>query len=100
MNNRGPITIAITPGTIAAIVFILLGFWLAWYLRDLLLLVLTAVVFASAIEPATLRLVKWGFPRVLAVVVLYLVVVGLLRSLLGAQGLRDHPALVHHHQLA
>jgi predicted PurR-regulated permease PerM len=34
--------------------------------------VLVAVVLASAIEPGTLRMVKWGLPRVLSVVLMYL----------------------------
>lgn len=52
-------------------VVILLGLVLAYVLRDLLLVVLTAIVLASAIEPVTLRLGSWGLPRVLSVVLLY-----------------------------
>lgn len=74
MDTQRPLTITITPGTVVATVLVLLGFWLTWYLRDILLIVLTAVVFASAIEPATIRMIRWGFPRVLAVVVLYLLI--------------------------
>jgi predicted PurR-regulated permease PerM len=72
MESKPPLQITITPGTVVATVFILLGFWLAWFLRDLLLVVLTAVVLASAIEPATARLIRWGVPRVLGVVLIYL----------------------------
>jgi len=72
MNKQQPISITITPGTIAAAVLVLLGFWIAWYLRELLLVVLTAVVLASAIEPGTMRLMRWGLPRVLSVVLIYL----------------------------
>lgn len=75
MHERPPLQITITSGTIVAVVFILLGFWLAWYLRDVLLVVLTAVVLASAIEPATVRMMRWGLPRVLAVVLIYLLAV-------------------------
>jgi predicted PurR-regulated permease PerM len=53
-------------------VLILLSFWLAWYLRDLILIVLTAVVLASAMEPATARLIRIGIPRILSVISLYL----------------------------
>lgn len=68
------ITVSITPATVFYGVLILLGFALAFYLRDLLLVVLTAIVLASSIEPATVRMERWGLPRVLAVVLLYLVV--------------------------
>jgi len=74
MTEREPITIAITPGTVVTVVLVLLGFWLAFYLHELVLVVLTAVVLASAIEPPTQRLIRWGLPRVLAVVLLYLFV--------------------------
>lgn len=44
-----------------------------FFLRDLVLVVLTAVVVASAIEPGTKWLMKRRFPRVLAVITQYLV---------------------------
>jgi len=72
MDSRRPIAITITPGTIVATVLILAGFYAAYYLRELLLVVITAVVLASAIEPATLWLMKKGLPRVLSVVLIYL----------------------------
>ena len=76
MSTQKPIiTISITPGTVVMVLFIILGFWLAFLLRDLLLVILTAVVFASAIEPVTMWFVRRSFPRVLAVVIIYLLVV-------------------------
>lgn len=75
MNKSRPITISITPGTVVMTLFILLGFWLAFNLRALLLVILTAVIFASAIEPVTRWFVRRGLPRVLAVVFIYLLVV-------------------------
>jgi len=78
MNKQKAVTVTITPGTIATGIFIIFIFALAYTLRDLLLVVLTAVVLASAIEPATLRLIRWGLPRVLAVVLIYLVTIATL----------------------
>ncbi len=80
MDENRPINISITPGTIVMILFILLGFWFAYILKDLILVVLTAVIFASAIEPATKWLIKKGLPRVVSVVAIYLTVVLLLSS--------------------
>ncbi len=68
-----PIAITITPGTVATALLIILGFWFAFLLRDLLLVVLAAIVFASAIDPFTKWFVKIGIPRVLSVVLVYLV---------------------------
>lgn len=73
MDTKQPIAITITPGTIATALLILGGFWLAFMLRDLLLVVLTAIVFASAIEPITKVFTRFGIPKVLAVVIIYLV---------------------------
>ena len=68
--------ISISSGTIVrGILFILLlGF--LWYLQDIVLVLLTAVVIASAIEPLVASLTRFGLPRVLAVITSYLIVVG------------------------
>lgn len=81
MDTKQPLQITITPGTVVSTVAILLVFWLLWYLRDLALVVLTAVVLASAIEPATLALMRFKVPRVMAVVLLYLIATFLVLSL-------------------
>jgi predicted PurR-regulated permease PerM len=73
MQDRPPISITLTPGTIATAVLVFIGFWVLYYLRDVLLIILTAVVLASSIEPATLRLIRIGLPRSLAVVIIYLI---------------------------
>jgi predicted PurR-regulated permease PerM len=75
MHDQRPITIAITPSTMFVGVVIVLGFVLAYVLRDLLWVILTAVVLASAVEAPTARMVRWGMSRVLAVALLYLTVV-------------------------
>lgn len=80
MDTKKPIAITITPGTVVISVLILFGFWLAFMLRDLLLVVLTAVVFASAIEPMILWFVRHSLPRVLSVVIIYIVAMFLVVS--------------------
>lgn len=47
---------------------------LLFYLKSLVLIVLTAVVIASAIEPAIHFLMRWRFPRILAVIAMYALV--------------------------
>jgi len=64
--------IHISSGTIIrSILFILLVAFL-FYLRDLVLVVLTAIVIASAIEPAIIRLIQWHIPRPFAVLTIFL----------------------------
>lgn len=75
------ISVSITPATMVwAIVIGALAFAL-WILRDLALLVLTAIVLASAIEPGVMFFVRRHFPRVLAVFTMYFLVFGSLFSI-------------------
>ncbi len=69
MNNTH---ISISSGTIFRIALIGLLFWLLYFFRDLVLVLLTAVVIASSIEPLTRWFMKYRIPRVLAVIILYL----------------------------
>ena len=75
-------TISITSGTIIKALVILAGAWLLYFLRDLVLIVLTAIVIASALEPAVYVLMRWKIPRILAVILLYVLVLGGLFSIL------------------
>ena len=70
MEGR-PVTISITTGTIVKAVVVLAGAWLLWTLRDLVLVLMTAVVIASAIEPAISQLQRRRLPRVLSVLLIY-----------------------------
>lgn len=69
-------TISITPGTIVKAVFILALAWLLFTLRDLALIVLTAIVIASALEPGIAALTRYRIPRILSVIVMYATLLG------------------------
>lgn len=73
MKGEGS-TIEITTGTIVRIILAVLVVAFLFYLRDLVLIILTAVVIASAIEPGVMRLKKWKISRLPAVLVMYLLV--------------------------
>ncbi len=77
MNER-PLSITITPGTILTAIVILLLVWLAFVLQGLVLIVLTAIVLASAMEPGIQWFMRRRLPRALSVAALYLVVFGTL----------------------
>ncbi len=68
------LNIKITSGTIVKTVLILGLAWLLFVLRDLVLIVLAAVVIASAVEPGAAGLMKRKVPRALAVILIYLLV--------------------------
>jgi predicted PurR-regulated permease PerM len=68
--------ISITGGTIVSTLFIILAGYVLWVLRDLVLLVITAVVIASAIEPGILFFVRYRVPRFISAILMYLLVFG------------------------
>jgi predicted PurR-regulated permease PerM len=65
------INIAITPGSVVKILFIFLLAYLLFVVRDLLLVILTSVVLASAVEPFTRWFTNRKVPRPVAVVTIY-----------------------------
>jgi len=74
MDGLKEVNVNITSGTIIkAILFVLLLF-LLWYLREIALVVLTAVVLASAMEPAIHFFMRYGLGRLLSTIVLYLLI--------------------------
>jgi len=74
MNDSKNITINISAGTILKTVLIILLFWAIFLFRDLVLVLLTAVVIASAVEPAVLWFRKHSVPRLPAVLLVYLLI--------------------------
>ncbi len=75
MEDRS-INISITAGTVLKTVLILVGAWILFYLRDLVLVVVTAIVIASAIEPGVRALMRRKIPRIPAVILIYLLIFG------------------------
>jgi len=66
-------SISISNGTIIRVFLIALGFFLIYFLRDLVLVILTSIVIASFVESAVPRMKKLRLGRVFGVVVLYVV---------------------------
>ena len=72
-DKDGINSVSISNNTILRIILILLGFYLAWILKDLVLVVLTAIVISAAVESAVPRFKKIGLGRVSGIVVLYVI---------------------------
>lgn len=64
-------TIRISSDTIVRVILYVLLFALLYYVRDVVLVILTSVVIASATEPATLWFKKYNISRLLAVILIY-----------------------------
>jgi predicted PurR-regulated permease PerM len=74
----GGTQISITTSTIVKTILLLVGAWLLWFLRDVVLIVLTSIVVASALEPAVATLRKWKIPRLVSVILIYLLLASFL----------------------
>ena len=64
-------SISISTGTIIKFFLVALSFYLVWFLRDLLLVILTAIILASFVESAMPYFKKFGINRILGVVIIY-----------------------------
>lgn len=74
--------ISITAGTVVTVLFVLVGAYILWLLRDLALLMLTAIIIASAIEPGVAFFITWRMPRFVSALLVYVLVFGVLFSIL------------------
>jgi len=70
--------VSISTETIVRVFGIILILVALFYLRDLVLVILTSIVIASFVESAVLRLRKWKFPRALTVSLVYVTGIGIL----------------------
>ena len=74
MDKR--VDVSFTVGTLITILVVGLVAFALWLLRSLVLLILTAIVIASAIEPGVVFFVRYKVPRVFAVLLMYVIVFG------------------------
>ncbi len=73
MFEKNNITsISINTGTIIRFFLVALGFFLVWFLSDLLLVLLTAIIIASFVESAVPLFKRLNINRVLGVVIIYI----------------------------
>lgn len=76
------IRIAVTSGVVFTTLFVVVGAYIFWLLRDLALLVLTAIIIASAIEPGVAFFIRYRIPRFISALLVYVLVFGLIFSIL------------------
>lgn len=81
MTDRD-ISVHITSGSIIKTILFCILIALLWYLRDIVLIVLSAVVIASAIEPGVHALMRRGVSRLFSVIGIYAGVIGAFSSIL------------------
>ena len=71
------LSISVSTKTILQAILLVLLVYVLFYLRDLVLIVLTAIVLASAVEPGAAWFIRRRIPRVFSVLLVYLIVFGI-----------------------
>ena len=71
VEDKNVTHISISTGTMARAVLVVICVFLIWFLRDLVLVILTAIVIASFIDSSVPHLQKIGINRIFGIVVLY-----------------------------
>lgn len=73
MPTLQPTQVTISTATIIKIVLVALGLWALYLIADILLLVIASLLLAAAIDPFVDRLQKFGIPRAVSMIVIYLI---------------------------
>lgn len=71
-------TIHISVGTIIKTIIVIVLFYAAYLLKDLILIVLLSIIIASSVEPMTRWFVERKIPRLLGVILIYLTLAGII----------------------
>jgi len=79
-NNH--LVVNITPGSFLKGILIILLFWFLFYIKDVVLVVLTAVVLASGIEPLIQWFKRFKITRLPAAIISYVCLIGIFTGLM------------------
>ncbi|MCC7500803.1 AI-2E family transporter [Candidatus Nomurabacteria bacterium] len=82
MDKLRDVQVNVTAGSMVTGILLVLLVAVLWFLRDLVLILLTAVVIASAMEPAIRFFMRYGLHRVLSVILMYVLAGSLFAGLL------------------
>lgn len=78
MKQGEKLTVTISPVSFIYLVMVIAAALLIWYLSGVVVLVLASLIFAAGLDPSVRRLQKMKFPRWLAVMVIYLLVLAVI----------------------
>jgi predicted PurR-regulated permease PerM len=78
MEDAKKVIHEISWGSIFKILLVLAILWLAWILRDIIVLLLVVGIIVLILEPFVAKLAEEGIPRALSVIVLYLAVLAVM----------------------
>lgn len=79
MNQKN--VIDISTGSIIKVLLVLLAFWFLYFVRDIVAIIFVSIIVAAALSPVIDRLCKAKCPRVLAVILVYLLILAILSAM-------------------
>ena len=71
----------ISTGSILRVVLVLLALWFLYFVRDIIAIIFVSIIIASALSPIVDRFCKSKCPRVIAVIVIYLIILAILGAI-------------------
>lgn len=74
-------TLDISTGSILRVVLVLLSLWFLYFVRDIIAIIFVSVVVASALSPIVDRFCKKRCPRVVAVILIYLIILAIFSAI-------------------
>ena len=78
-----PRKVEISHKTIVFAVFFILGFWLVYFIRDILLQLYVALLLMTIFKPLVYSLIRFRIPKILAILVTYVLVIGVLGGVIA-----------------
>lgn len=70
--------------TVIFVTVFILGLWLIFLIKDLLLIIFASVILMSALTPLVKLFVSWRVPKSLSIAITYLIILGVLAGLLAS----------------
>jgi predicted PurR-regulated permease PerM len=74
-------TFDISTASVIRVIIVLLAIGFLYFIRDIIAIVFVAIIVAAALSPIVDRLTKWRVPRTVSIILIYLLVLGVLGSI-------------------
>ncbi|MFH0912580.1 MAG: AI-2E family transporter [Patescibacteria group bacterium] len=74
--------IDISTGSIVKVILVLLALWFLYLVRDIMAIIFVSVIIAAALSPTVDKLSRAKFPRVIAVIFIYLFILAILSGII------------------
>lgn len=70
--------VEISHRTIIFTIIFLLGMWFLYFIKDIIFALFISLLLMAILDPAVMRLTKWKIPRILSIILTYLILIGIL----------------------